>query len=177
MSIDIFLVWNNHARVPPSIAEEHIRTWMALTPQTNIASPVVPEPSPASTVTTPDLDTPDELALRSLLLGITHRTAGHYVASRAFLEDAVARHPQVEVSTWIGGVAYFEQGVLDLREYERSGSTNAAGWANAIRMANDKLDKALGLAGNNVDLSSRLDTRISMLRDEMALKKEILGIV
>lgn len=171
------LVWNNHTRVQPSVAEEHIREWMALTPAPTISSPVVPNPPAADASSPADLDTPDELALRSLLLGITHRTAKHHAAARAFLEDAVARHPHVEVSTWIGGVAYFELAVLDLREYDQTGSIDPTGWTGVIKGANEKLDKALGLAGNSVDLSSRLDTRIAMLRDEMVVKKEVLGIV
>ena len=38
-----------------------------------------------------------------------------------------------------------------------------------------RLDRALALAPQSVDLSSRLDTRISMLRDEIATKREMLG--
>ena len=48
----------------------------------------------------------------------------------------------------------------------------------AIKKADEELDKALALAtSSNSDLSSRLDSRIAMLKDEMAMKKEMLGIV
>ena len=129
-------------------------------------------------------DTPDELAIRSLLLGIVHRTAGDFVSSRALLEDAVARHPAVKVSTWVGGVAWFELAVLDLKEMEVSQAekgkegplADTDAWAHVMKDALEKLDKALSLATQQVDLSSRLDSRIAMLKDEIALKKEMLGI-
>ena len=115
------------------------------------------------------------------------RTAGDYVASRAFLEDAVARQPAIEVSTWVGGVAWFELAVLDLKEFdagqeakgrETSGlDADTEGWMRVLKSALEKLDKALSLATQQVDLSSRLDSRIAMLKDEIALKKEMLGIV
>ena len=46
-----------------------------------------------------------------------------------------------------------------------------------LKGAIEKLDKALGLATQQVDLSSRLDSRIAMLKDEITLKREMLGIV
>ena len=49
--------------------------------------------------------------------------------------------------------------------------------ARAFAGALEKLDRALALATQQVDLSSRLDTRIAMLKDEITLKKEMLGIV
>jgi len=49
-------------------------------------------------------------------------------------------------------------------------------WVEALKSASSKLDTALGLATSTVDLSSRLDTRIAMLRDEIAIKKDLLGV-
>lgn len=130
-----------------------------------------------------DLDTPDELAIRSLLLGIVHRTAGYYVPARAFLQDAHQRQAEIENSTWVGGVALFESAVLDLKEANASVAADGAAdtkaiWATATKDALEKLDKAFTLAtSSNADLSSRLDTRIAMLRDEIAMKKEMVGLV
>jgi hypothetical protein len=136
------------------------------------------------------LDTPDEESIRSLVLGIVHRTLGDFATSRAFLEDAVKKHPQVKCSTWVGGVALFELAVLDLKEVEAderagklSSETNKeevslAGlkrWEAAIKSATTKLDKAASISGKEVDLSSRLDSRMMMLKDEMTLKKEMLS--
>lgn len=46
-----------------------------------------------------------------------------------------------------------------------------------LKSASVKLDKAMACSPNSVDLSSRLDSRVSMLRDEIAAKREALGIV
>ena len=133
--------------------------------------------SPASPPTQ-NHDTPDELAIRALLLGIVHRTAGDLAASRAFLQDAVARQPAIRVSTWVGGVAWFELAVLDLKMQQAAGTdADIDAWTPVLKGAIEKLDKALGLATQQVDLSSRLDSRIAMLKDEITLKREMLGIV
>lgn len=49
-------------------------------------------------------------------------------------------------------------------------------WSEVLKAARVKLDVALDLATNSVDLSSRLDSRIAILKDEILTKREILGI-
>ncbi|KAF4615660.1 hypothetical protein D9613_012532 [Agrocybe pediades] len=49
-------------------------------------------------------------------------------------------------------------------------------WAEALKSASARLETALSLATSSVDLSSRLDSRITMLRDEIALKRDIVGV-
>ncbi|CCL99980.1 uncharacterized protein FIBRA_02005 [Fibroporia radiculosa] len=196
---ELAIFWNTHARIPKDVALAHIAELGILTPPSTIASSIM-SPSAASPSSAPaaaDLDTPDELAIRSLLLGILHRTAGEYASGRAFLVDAHARHSSVKVSTWIGGVALFELAVLELREAQarvegvpgldvQAGETHASMpkvsdaekkdvWAGAMREAEARLEKALSLATQQVDLSSRLDSRIAMLKDEIAMKKELLA--
>lgn len=172
------------------IAEEHIKLWSALTPAPNFPSSrhasSKGQPPAAESTGLVDLDTPDELALRSLLLGICHRTAGDFASSRECLRDAYARQPAVKVSTWIGGVAMFELAVLDLKIVEHKERNQQIGiaaaailvgeWERALAGAAEKLELAIALATSSVDLSSRLDSRIMMLRDEIALKKEKLGL-
>lgn len=83
----------------------------------------------------------------------------------------------------------FELAVLDLKEVEaderagRLSSENNKGevspegvkrWEGAIKSATAKLDKAMSVSGKEVDLSSRLDSRMMMLKDEMTLKREML---
>lgn len=83
----------------------------------------------------------------------------------------------------------FELAVLDLKEVEaderagklsseiNKGEVSPAGmrkWDGAIKSATAKLDKAMSISGKDVDLSSRLDSRVMMLKDEMALKREML---
>ena len=95
----------------------HITDLGELTPACTIQSSYLP-PSPPKTTGSPDLDTPDELAVRALLLGILHRTIGEYAVGREFLAEAHRLQVQggVKVSTWVGGVAMFEMAVLDLKE-------------------------------------------------------------
>ena len=150
-----------------------------------------------------DLDTPDELALRALLLGIHHRTLKAFDVARGFLVQAHGYQSELKVSTWIGGLAMFELAVLDLKEaeekYRKRGTVekedapmvNGDGtyfqpmgddemnrvWSEALKAARVKLDVALDLATNSVDLSSRLDSRIAMLKDEISTKRETLGII
>ncbi|OCH93858.1 hypothetical protein OBBRIDRAFT_789896 [Obba rivulosa] len=182
---ELAIFWNTHTRIRKDVAEAHITELCSLSPMPTVTSPYIPEeeiphPAPARA----DLDTTDELAIRSLLLGITHRTAGEYEAARAFLVDAHRRQPTLRTSTWVGGVALFELAVLELKEAElrkEKGKepmlANEAKeeWTTALKSASETLDKALALATQQVDLSSRLDSRIAMLRDEIALKKEMLA--
>jgi hypothetical protein len=158
---------------------------------------------------TVDLDTPDELAIRSLLLGIFYRTLGDYATARRHLIESHAIHPQVKVSTWVGGMAMFETATLDLKEMEMSFTRNNAGddrvemgedeeksfsfspgpagepgldagatqkqdWEYVLREAEKKLDTAIALYPREVDLSSRLDSRISMLKEEIRKKREMI---
>ncbi len=180
----MFAVWNTHARIGKEIAHEHIAELCSLSPPVEIGSPLTAlGATPTLPSNPPDLDTPDELAVRSLILGIVHRTAGEYPASREFLVDAHKRHSTVKISTWVGGVACFELAVLDLKEAEvklggddgvAMDSAKKIAWMDALKAAGVRLDQALSLAPQSVDLSSRLDTRISMLRDEMSTKREMI---
>jgi hypothetical protein len=125
----------------------------------------------------PDLDTPDERALRALLLGIMHRTLRLYASARALLE--AARGAQLKVSTWIPGIALFELAVTDLKEADADAGAalDKAGWARALAGAEVKLDVAQeSLGKDGIDLSSRLDRRIALLRDEIAAKRGMVGI-
>lgn len=50
-----------------------------------------------------------------------------------------------------------------------------ARWDKVLKDSTALLDSAMSLSGSEVDLSSRLESRIAMLRDEIALKREMLG--
>lgn len=182
------LVWNTHARITSDVCEEHVKDWTALSPYTTISSPLASvdaTPKPASNP--PDLDTPDELAVRSLLLGVVHRTAGQYAASREFLLDALNHQKTIKVSTWVPGVASFEIAVLDLKEADASlgaggngsekvllSEQDRAAWVKVLKKAGERLDQALSLSPQSIDMSSRLDSRITMLRDEIGTKREMV---
>jgi len=128
-----------------------------------------------------DLDTPDELALRALLLGIHHRTLKAFDVARSFLVHAHGYHSELKVSTWIGGLAMFELAVLDLKEVEdrhrkqvtvvqdvekedgpmvngdrsyfqlMGDEEMSRVWREAVKAVRVKLDMALDLSTNSVD--------------------------
>ncbi|KAF8830156.1 hypothetical protein HHX47_DHR2000503 [Lentinula edodes] len=229
------IFWNTHNLISPSLAKAHIKEWSDLSPPLGIDSPYMADPISS---TTPDLDTPDELALRFLLLGIAHRSIGcvgirikgnsppstgpassssscidspgsepesiiesasstlfdeltPYTdnasaclrASRELLSAAHALQSSIKVSTWIGGLAMFELAVLDLKEVEVE-ENNGKGpladsgqrWKTALESARIKLDAAMNLSPHSIDLSSQLDIRVSMLRDEIDMKAEMIGL-
>ncbi|KAF8229976.1 hypothetical protein L208DRAFT_1284137 [Tricholoma matsutake] len=189
---ELGIFWSLYARIDKTIAQAHIEKWLALTPTPSKApTPILTAPDPHSHQPD-DLDNPDDLALRSLLLGISYRTTGEYASSRTYLKDAYARQSAIRVSTWIPGVAMFEMAVLDLKVVEARESSKACvdgnvervewdgsgreEWERALTDASEKLDVALSLATSTVDLSSRLDSRITMLRDEIVGKREMLGL-
>ncbi|EGN95882.1 hypothetical protein SERLA73DRAFT_113602 [Serpula lacrymans var. lacrymans S7.3] len=180
---EIAIFWNAHARIDKDIAIAHIKDWSSLSPPVNVESAyIVPAASPTSGPV--DLDTPDELAVRSLLLAIVHRTLRDYSASRAFLADAQQQAKMAEISSWVSSVSIFELTVLELKEADATclskelvGDERKKFWIPVLKAANEKLDQALALATSNTDLSSRLDSRISMLRDEITTKSEMIGIV
>ncbi|KAJ7594210.1 outer membrane protein Iml2/Tetratricopeptide repeat protein 39 [Mycena floridula] len=184
-SDELGIFWNTHSRISKENAEAHIAIWSAFTP--------LPDESGKSTVpdsVLSDLDTPDELALRALLLGIAYRSARNWKLSRSFLEQAHAAQPTIKVSTWIGSVALFELAVLILKETEAmetktqeelvtgvSESPLYNTWTESLTAASENLDQAMTLSTSSTDLSSRLDSRIAMLKGEIATKREVLGIV
>ncbi|KAH8106957.1 outer membrane protein Iml2/Tetratricopeptide repeat protein 39 [Cristinia sonorae] len=181
---ELSIFWNTHARISKEVAQEHIAEFAVFTPAIQVSSPLIPKETIESTPGKIDLDTPDEIVVRALLLGVLHRTVGEFGASRAFLLEA--KKTTVAVNTWVAGVATFELAVLELKETEaKIGSDllvldeeKKIAWRNVIKSANEKLNEALSLAPQSVDLSSRLDMRVAMLRDEIGLKKEAIdGVV
>jgi len=180
-------VWNTHTRIPKDTATAHIQELLALTPYITTETPFTPSDLPAKDPKAPlDLDTPDEHASRALFLGILHRTAGEYALSRTFLDEAVSRQSEITDDTWIVPTAVFELATLDLREVETelSGKQGDDGrphpdakkqWEATLNLALGRLDSISSLLVNT-DLSSRLESRVTMLRDEIGYKKAALGL-
>ncbi|QRW17672.1 mitochondrial outer membrane protein IML2 [Rhizoctonia solani] len=123
----------------------------------------------------PRLDTVDELVVRDLLLGILYRAAGDYTLSRKYLEAVPLRENEVE-GKWTAQVAKFELAVLDLRQVAHEPTSARDKWQAALKAANGHLDQAAARSNANVDLSSRLDSRIMLLRDEIEVKSQALGL-
>ncbi|KAK2459446.1 hypothetical protein APHAL10511_008557 [Amanita phalloides] len=208
---ELGIFWNNPAQLSFSSAREHIEVFSNLTPSiSTTTAPTLPDELSL------DLTTPDELAIRSLLLGVFHSTLGEYALARVRLTEAYAQRDNVEVAAWAGGMAMFELAALDLKEMEaselarsadktvsrvnsgvanggvdpeavarelarlqvddESGARMKEGWARVLAEADRKLDEALELSPQAVDLSSRLDSRIAMVKEEIRKKRDMLGV-
>jgi hypothetical protein len=115
----------------------------------------------------------DELALRDLLLGIVHRTAKHFTASRKFLDRAYKKEGKVEC-TWLIPTAAFEIAVLELQEANAKEKCTKEEWKGVLKSAAAWLTKAAALSSNTQDMSTRLEIRIAMLQDEIKTKQSLI---
>ncbi|KAB5595733.1 Mitochondrial outer membrane protein IML2 [Ceratobasidium theobromae] len=161
--IEIAKVWNTHCRITNAIAQAQIADLVALSPTS----------ASSEDIEGAELDTADEIAIRDLLLGILYRAAGDYPLSRKHLEAVTAKENDVE-GKWTGQVSKFELAVLELREVAPGGTRDR--WSAALKAASTHLDQAASRSNAGVDLSSRLDSRIALLRDEIEVKMQGLGL-
>ncbi|KAH7342051.1 outer membrane protein Iml2/Tetratricopeptide repeat protein 39 [Rhizoctonia solani] len=167
---ELAIFWNTHCRITSTIAQAHIDNLVALSP------PVIYGPNSTSgEEKNPELDTVDELVVRDLLLGILYRAIGDYALSRKYLEAVPLKETEVE-GKWTGQVAKFELAVLDLRQVAHEPNSARDKWQAALKAATAHLDQAAARSNANVDLSSRLDSRIMLLRDEIEVKSQALGL-
>ncbi|KAJ1307250.1 hypothetical protein OPQ81_001363 [Rhizoctonia solani] len=147
----------------------HIDNLVVLSP------PVISGPNSTSVGGNSELDTVDELVVRDLLLGILYRAVGDYALSRKYLDTVALRETEVE-GKWTAQVSKFELAVLDLREVAKEPNSARDKWQAALKAATAHLDQAAARSNANVDLSSRLDSRIMLLRDEIEVKSQALGL-
>ncbi|GJJ12064.1 hypothetical protein Clacol_006305 [Clathrus columnatus] len=177
--LSIAEVWNVHHRISAETAEAHIRTWISVSPQMTIEGSHIHFPS-LSSKEPYDLDTADELALRSLLLGVVHKSLNRFNEARTFLMDVVQQNVE---SKWYKVLALFEMAVIRLRETDyNTGEKSVVNdshkdlWDSALKDAVDLLNRAAEISATT-EVSSRIESRISMLRDEIALKRQrVFGI-
>jgi hypothetical protein len=189
--------------MPKDIAIEQIKRLTAISPLPMISSPFPIEAVAVVDNKTADLDCPEELASRALLLGILYRTIGEYKTSRLFFEDALCKSGQLPTS-WIPGTTVFELANLDLVEAETVSNTSVPSttqeglsasqalginkqaspsrpanrelWKKTLDSASGRLDQVASLAANSPAMASRIESRVSMLRDEIGYKRAELGI-
>ena len=148
------------------MAREHIIDLLQLTPASSIVSPYAAT-SPieiSRKPRVPDLTLPDELAARSLLLGILHRVAGDFDESRQFLNQVAETGKELEAA-WLRNTSQFELAVLAMREAESKSSkesveASSSLFRDAIAFARKSLDLATKGTGE-MDLGPRLDSRIA----------------
>jgi hypothetical protein len=88
-SIQVFL----KLKIEKSTAKAHVDEWSTLTPAMTIESPYINPPTKALPEGAVDLDSPDELSIRSSSASST---------ARAFLVDAHTRQRDLTTSTYMG---------------------------------------------------------------------------
>ncbi|GAA6042126.1 hypothetical protein JCM8097_003120 [Rhodosporidiobolus ruineniae] len=140
-----------------------------------------------SRYTADDLDNSDELAIRDLLLGALYSalgdsaslaTAQQYLA--AVLQDAAAGAVQEEL--WVVPFARFNLAAAICREGDVEERELAAGkdverrkmWKPRLEKADELLDAVFNLG--EYDLKTRLESRVLMLKDELAQKRKLIGL-
>ncbi|EJD53304.1 hypothetical protein AURDEDRAFT_110983 [Auricularia subglabra TFB-10046 SS5] len=178
---ELGLFLNAHSRMKREDAEVFIREWLALTPRPTIQSPVQLLTNGDATAGESqrqgnDLILPEEQASRSLLLGALHSVARYWVAGREFLVDA-ARVAKDCDCKWVSVVAYYELAVLELHEAdERLGqaSQQSQEWLDTIARVEKNLEASVSFSSKSVEMSSRMESRVNMLRHELDAKRKTL---
>lgn len=172
---ELALFWNAHANITREVADATIRDLMKLAPQPGV------ENGEQADKTFPDyMDCADEFLARALLLGVLHRSGGHFGESRKFFIEVIDKYQTAE-GRWIGVIVHIEMAVLELQETEASLREDKevldtkTRWEVALDTAGKWLDKGLSLCTNTVEMFSRVESRISMLRNEITLKREALA--
>lgn len=190
---ELSIIWNNYHKMPEDIARREINRLANLTPHPTITTPCFTLNEWDPLKGTVDLDEPEELMARSLLLGILHRTIGEYEGSHSFLTETLASRDKLSSSNWIVSSTLFELATLDLVQAEarwptRRGATETKEqppidtkvkeeWKKVLATATSRLDEASRLVSDSSSsLANRIETGASMLRDEMGYKKAELGI-
>jgi len=183
---ELGLIWNMHYRLPLAAAEDRIREWTALSSADIMKQNLLSQKSATFNEKTSsilyDIDTSDELALRALLLGVVHRSTSRFPEARGFLLEVATYNVEFK---WMKGLALFELAVVRLQERDAADKTDAlavpsvvptkqskALWQSALKDAEELLERALE-ATANADMSSRIESRISMLRDEISSKRKL----
>jgi hypothetical protein len=201
-------VWNIHSNSSKDVALVKIRALAGLLPHPAIQSRLFPS-SAADIETTssndntstnfstsgsskqPAADTtdsvgttlahPEELASRSLLLGILHRTVGDYETSRLLLEEVLSQRTELG-SSWVVPTAMFELASLELVEVESKpcgkvpSPEETTNWREALDKASTRLEQVGPLAAASSGLATRIEGRVTMLKDEIGYKRTALKL-
>ncbi|CAG7854136.1 SubName: Full=Uncharacterized protein {ECO:0000313/EMBL:CCA68947.1} [Serendipita indica DSM 11827] len=172
---EMAIMWNNHHRADKSVITEKIGYLSSLQPPPSIQTLSTGESSQVQ------LDG-EELASRSLLLGVFHGSLGAFSTARHFLEEATATHVDGP-NSWVAPTAIYEQAILDLQETETQVSQLESNdparrerWKTTFDRVIPRLERATALASNSTNLAARIESRVGMLKDEIASKRIALGI-
>ncbi|GAA6001330.1 hypothetical protein JCM10207_006611 [Rhodosporidiobolus poonsookiae] len=151
----------------------------------------IPTPNAAARqFTADDLDSPDEVALRDLLLGVLYTSLGDAASLECAQQyytavlDASSAGLIVE-ELWVAPFARFhlaialaKGGDLQERKMREEGKASAselqAAWKKVLAPAEQLLEAIF--SSGEFDLKSRLEQRTQMLQSEIATKKKKLGL-
>lgn len=199
------IVWNIHSKSSKDVALVKIRALAGLLPHPTIQSRYSPSSAadiktassddkistkgsisgsskqPAADAVSTTLAHPEELASRSLLLGILHRTVGEYETSRLLLEEVLSQRTELGTS-WVVPTAMFELASLELVEVESKphgkvlSSEETCNWREALDRASTRLEQVGPLAAASSGLATRIEGRVTMLKDEIGYKRTALKL-
>ncbi|GJN90579.1 hypothetical protein Rhopal_003591-T1 [Rhodotorula paludigena] len=177
---------------PANLSRTSSRTPSTLSRRgTNLSSSSSAPSVPLIVSPSDELDTPSEVLIRDLLLGVLYASLSHSDPARlriaaAFLDAILAATPeQVGDEKWVPAFAGWHRAVVELksgdlemreRGVDEGKKTEEAKkiWRDRFRRAETWLDAVLALG--EYDLKTRLESRVLMLRDEIATKKRRLGL-
>lgn len=173
--------WNSYGRITKEAALKHMSALCKLTPAPEIPTHLIDLEPKGDDDEIDDLDTPDEIAVRYLLLGILHRAIGELDLSRRYLDECVSYRGKATDDTWAPAFAAYELAVLELNVGDQQTSSETPNaksiWKNAIGASEKHLALvASGEFGPTYDLEGRQGTRCYLLKDEIQTKKTQLGI-
>ncbi|GAA5845513.1 hypothetical protein JCM9279_003058 [Rhodotorula babjevae] len=133
---------------------------------------------------TSDLDTPAEILIRDLILGALYAALAHYepaaghFSTATHLLDGVLAASDAEIGDekWARAFAGWHRAVVELRvgDTAECAGEDKAGWSKRAKRADEWLAGVLALG--EFDMKTRLESRVLMLRDEMAMRKSKLGL-
>lgn len=170
-------------RSPPQAIEKQIAHLTTFTPHPNLTQRGADGPGSAGpNVARDDLDTIDEVAMRDLLLGALYRsqnTRESLRTARQLLQGVVDVRARLSEERWVVPFAHFELAVVEcklgtLDELEHPPADRKSLWRDRSKRAEKHLEDALAIP--EYDLKSRLESRIIMLRDEIATKNGKVGL-
>lgn len=140
----------------------------ALTPSVTVSDGCIQmDPVPGAVV---DLDTPDELALRALILGIAHRTLGNYLGSGKLFEG-VATYAS---NSWFEGVARLNLVVAEKQKVQEHVGFNGEEYYDTLEYIQEnvkrEMHRAKQLCGQrNIKYPGMLENRLKMLEQEIGI--------
>ena len=164
------LLWHSQAHAPPEALEQQIAYLRSLSP--GLGDHSNHSTGQSGSEEQSDLESPDELAMRDLLVGAMLVAMHSHDEARAALTHA--EQAPVRDDTWVAPFAAFQLGIVDCRDADELASRGERA------KARDKLAEAgkrVGVVFDKQDylFKSRLESRVNMLRDEIATRRASLA--